>query len=51
MVSTRRKHYHDAVSRNTSKVNLLDLPEEILLKIWSYLEFGTIAEIRPVSLE
>ena len=33
----------------TSNLNLLDLPVEILEKIFSYLDYNTVAHLRPVS--
>lgn len=32
-----------------SNLNLLDLPVEILEKIFSYLDYNTVAHLRPVS--
>lgn len=32
-----------------SNLNLLDLPVEILDKIFSYLDYNTVAHLRPVS--
>lgn len=37
-----------ASSPTVGKLNLLDLPMEILEKICSYLDFNTVAHLRPV---
>ena len=50
MVSTRRKTYHETATYKKYRVNLLDLPEEILIKIIDYLPYDCMADIRPVSV-
>lgn len=45
MVSTRRKKYE-----KETRVNLLDLPDEILIKILGHLTFDHAASLRPVSI-
>lgn len=59
-VSLSRKHQSIAMTNSysgtpisdppfTSNLNLLDLPVEVLEKILSYLDYNTVAHLRPVS--
>ena len=39
------------IIESSSYINLLDLPVEVLQKILGYLDYNTIAHLRPVSLK
>lgn len=45
--STRKQH--TVMENSPSPINLTNLPVELLEKIFSYLDYNTIAHLRPVS--
>lgn len=42
-------HFCKALSQSVQSINVLDLPQEVLEKIFSYLSFRNICQLRLVS--
>lgn len=58
LVSSKKSHHQSGLSASTplstevssSLINLLDLPVEVLQKILCYLDYNTVAHLRPVRI-